>query len=105
SRAAVQAIDEIAAVPGVDCLLIGRADLAVSYGELRLDAPAIEAAVAAVLGAGQRAGRATGIFLPDAQQVAAYRERGASMFLIGSDQSLLAAGARALRGQFKALAG
>lgn len=91
-REGVDNIEAIAAVPGIDCLFIGRADLAVSYGVADLEHPLVQAAVARVLAAGRTAGIATGIFLGDAGPVAAYASQGASLFLLGSDQSALKAG-------------
>lgn len=88
-RAAIENLDEILAVEGIDCLFIGRADLAVSYGVAELDHPLVELAVARVLDAARRAGVATGIFLADAGAVARYAGLGASLFILGSDQSAL----------------
>ena len=48
-RAGVDNVREIAAVPGVDALFIGRADLAVAYGAIAVDAAPVEAAVDAIL--------------------------------------------------------
>ena len=95
-REALQNIDAIAATPDIDCLFIGRADLAVSLGVESLDAPVVQAAVRTVCEAGRRQGVAVGLFLPDARQVAAYREMGVSVFVVGSDQSLLQGAAREL---------
>lgn len=88
-RDAIEQLDAITAIDGVDCLFIGRADLAVSYGVRDLTAPVITDAVERTCAAARRAGRAVGIFLPDAQEVAACRALGIQVFVIGSDQSLL----------------
>jgi 2-keto-3-deoxy-L-rhamnonate aldolase RhmA len=101
-RAGVDNIAAIAAVPGVDCLFIGRADLAVSYGVTELDHPLVAQAVDTVIQAGAAAGVAVGIFLPDADALAAYAARGVSLFVIGSDQGWLRAAALGLGGRMAA---
>ena len=101
-RAGVDNIAAIAAVPGVDCLFIGRADLAVSYGVTELDHPRVAQAVDKVVQAGVAAGVAVGIFLPDAGALADYAARGVSLFVIGSDQSWLRAAALDLGGRMAA---
>lgn len=99
---AVEAIAEIAAVDEVDCLFIGRADLAVSYGCDRLDAPEVETAVERIIQAGRRRGKALGMFVADLGQVRAYRRRGVSLFIVGSDQAALRAYFRTLADGFAA---
>jgi 2-keto-3-deoxy-L-rhamnonate aldolase RhmA len=91
-RDALEHLDAIASVDGVDCLFVGRADLAVSCRTFDIDDPAIAAASRRALDAARQAGKAGGIFLGDAQGVADWRARGASFFVIGSDQSALRAG-------------
>jgi 2-keto-3-deoxy-L-rhamnonate aldolase RhmA len=92
---AVKAIDEIAAVDGVDALFIGRIDLAVAMGEAP-DDPAVVAAVAEVCAAAQRHGRIAGMFLNRVEDVSYWRQRGASLFLLGSDHTFLLYGAAEL---------
>jgi 2-keto-3-deoxy-L-rhamnonate aldolase RhmA len=89
TAAAVEAVDAIAGVPGVDCLFIGRADLAVSYGVDTLDHPLVEQAVSTICSAGGNAGITVGMFLPDTTSIARYWTMGVRLFVIGSDQSLL----------------
>ena len=93
---AIEHVAEIAAVPGVDCLFIGRADLALSYGVTELDHPLVDAAITTIIEAGQAAGVATGIFLADDTAVDSYARRGVSCFVIGSDQSWLRSAATQL---------
>jgi 2-keto-3-deoxy-L-rhamnonate aldolase RhmA len=90
---AVEAIDDIAKVPGVDALFIGRVDLTVSYGAHSLDDPRVISAVETVCTAGQAFGRPVGMFLARVEDAPAWRERGASLFLLGSDHNFLLAGA------------
>jgi 2-keto-3-deoxy-L-rhamnonate aldolase RhmA len=100
-RQAVEAIDEIAAVDGVDCLFIGRADLAVSYGCNDVADPAIHAAVVRVAAAGQKTGVPVGIFLGDMREIQRYQDLGITFFLIGSDQSVLKTAVKDMVGNFR----
>lgn len=91
-REAVEAIDEIAAVAGVDCLFIGRADLAVSYRVFDLEHGEIEHAIERIVSAGQAAGVPIGMFVGDESAVARYAALGVTLFVIGSDQATLRTG-------------
>lgn len=67
---AVQAIDEILAVPGIDAYIIGPYDLSGSMGRPGdLNHPDVQAAIAQVFEAGRRAGKPGGIHViePDPQ--------------------------------------
>ena len=96
---ALEAIDAVAAVEGVDALFIGRIDLTVSLGCASPDDPLVEAAVGQIVEACVAAGKPVGMFLPRAGDVPQWRARGASFFLLGSDHSMMRAGAAALRGE------
>jgi len=99
---AIEAIDEIAAVDGVDALFVGRADLTVAYGATSQDDPRVIAAVDAVCAAGLRRGRTVGMFLARVGDVPEWAAKGASLFLLSSDHSFMLAGAAALVSQAKA---
>ena len=92
---AVEAIEEIAGVDGADALFVGRIDLSVAMGKSP-DDPAVIEAVARVCEAAQRHGRTVGMFLSRVEDVAQWRERGASLFLLASDHAFLLAGAASL---------
>ncbi len=89
SRLAVENIDEIAGTPGIDCLFIGRADLAVSCGRTETDHPEIEQAVRTVADAARRHSVPAGIFLNGASGLDRFRALGLKVFIMGSDQSHL----------------
>jgi len=97
----VEAIDEVAAVEGIDALFIGRADLTISYGAATPDDPQVVAAVDRVCAAGRAAGRTVGMFLSRLSDVPEWRGRGASLFVLQSDQEFLLAGAAALAGDIR----
>lgn len=102
---AVEAIDAIAATKGIDCLFIGRADLAVSLGCENAADPKVVAAAERVTAAGRANGVAVGTFVPDLAEIPYWLERGASLFLLESDQVFLLRGARQLKAAFDKAAG
>lgn len=89
----VENISEIAKVPGVDALFVGRADLAVSYGVDAITHPRVQAAVERVCEVAKEHGRPLGIFLPNTAEIDAFTALGFTFFVIGSDQSMLKSGA------------
>lgn len=90
----------IAAVSGVDALFIGPVDLGVSLGATGPDAPAVDQAINRICAAAQPA-CAVGIFLGAAERIKDYRGRGISLFIVGSDQSLLRHAAQANVSRFR----
>ena len=93
---AVEAIEEIAAVEGIDALFIGRADLTISYGVESPDDPIVISAVERICATGKAAGRTVGMFLGRVADVPEWRSKGASLFVLQSDQEFLLKGAAAL---------
>ncbi|MDX2142496.1 MAG: aldolase/citrate lyase family protein [Rhodospirillaceae bacterium] len=94
-------LDEIAAVKGIDALFVGRIDLTVSLGKTSPDDPDVIAAVEAVCAAGRQAGVAVGMFVADPPEARKWIPRGASLFVLGSDQGFILSGARGLIGAVK----
>jgi len=97
---AIDNIDEIVAVDGVDALFIGRADLTVAYGCERLDDPVIDRAVAKVCASARKQGRTLAMFLPNVVAIDSFHDLGVAMFVVGSDQGLIGQGARRLAAAF-----
>jgi 4-hydroxy-2-oxoheptanedioate aldolase len=101
SRAGMGAVDEIAAIPGVDVVYVGPADLALSLGLSRTGrrTPAeereLDAALDRVVEACRRAGRVAGLHCPDGAAAAAAVERGFGMVTVTSDIGLVSAAGRA----------
>ena len=92
---ALAELDAIAAVPGVDCLFLGPADLALSLGLSSPADPAMAAPSAAIAAACRRHGRTAGTFVPGPDDVAKAVAAGFGAVICGSDQSaLLLAGRR-----------
>lgn len=94
---ALDNVEEIAAINGVDVLFVGPADLSTALGVPgQLDAPTFRAAVARVVAAARGAGIAAGILSRHAEHAAACLEDGFSFVGVGSDATLLASAARAI---------
>ncbi|MEM0948241.1 MAG: aldolase/citrate lyase family protein [Pseudomonadota bacterium] len=98
----VEASAEIAAVPGIDGLFVGPADLTVAYGETALWSDQLMQAYAKVGAACAAAGVANITFVPgpaEAERVAAH---GVNVFFVSSEAGWMAAGARAAATAIKA---
>ena len=93
---AVDEIDAIAQVEGVDALFVGRVDLTVAFGAKSQDDDRVIASVDTVCAAGHQHGRPIGMFLARIDDVPAWHAKGASLFLLGSDHTFLLAGANDL---------
>ena len=93
--AALDNVADIAAVDGVDCLFIGRIDLAVAMQKTIFDSEVLDA-VKSICDEARNASTAVGMFAPNTEELPAWLEAGASLFLLSSDQSLLLTGANTL---------
>lgn len=97
SRTALDQIEAIAAVEGVDALFVGPGDLAGSLGHLGNPGhPDVRAAIENAISRIKATGKPAGIFARDADQAKAYIAAGVSFVSVGSDVALLATGAREL---------
>ncbi len=92
----VDNIEAIVAVDGIDALFIGRADLTISYAAETPDDAIVVDAVDRIVVAGKAAGRTTGMFLGRVGDVGIWREKGASLFILGSDHDFMLQGAAKL---------
>jgi 2-keto-3-deoxy-L-rhamnonate aldolase RhmA len=97
---ALEVVEDIAEVSGIDCLFIGRIDLTVAYGAESPNDPRVLAAVEKVCRVGRQAGKAVGMFVSDVSEAGKWMEEGASLFLLESDHAFLIKGARTLRQRF-----
>jgi 2-dehydro-3-deoxyglucarate aldolase/4-hydroxy-2-oxoheptanedioate aldolase len=106
SRAAVAAIDELAAIEGVDVLFVGPADLSHDMGIPGDFAdPGFVAALDHVAATAHAHGKGAGILVRGAHEVAAYRARGFDFIGIGSDSGLVISGARSQVAEARAALG
>lgn len=94
SAGAVGEVEAIAATAGVHGLVIGRADLALSMGLTRLDHPDVLAATEVSIRAARAAGKEAVIVTGSAAELPQFIRMGATVAVVGSDQSLLRIGAR-----------
>lgn len=99
---ALECIDEIAAVEGLDCLFIGRIDLTVALAAASPKAEEVVAAVQRICAAGVAAGVPVGMFLGDLGELPLWREAGANLFILSSDHGFLLKGAGDLVAAFEA---
>jgi 2-dehydro-3-deoxyglucarate aldolase/4-hydroxy-2-oxoheptanedioate aldolase len=91
SARAVEEVDKIAAIDGVDVLFVGPLDLSHDLGVPGdITAPAYLAALDRVRAAAQQHGKACGLLVPDGAAAAARRADGWTFITIGSDSVLLA---------------
>ncbi len=94
---ALDEIDAIAAVPGIDALFVGRIDLTIALGCTSPDDARVVAAIDHIVAAAIGAGRPVGMFTSRPADVPLWRDKGVSLFLLGSDHGFIRDGARALR--------
>jgi 2-keto-3-deoxy-L-rhamnonate aldolase RhmA len=94
--AALDCIDGIAAVEGIDCLFIGMMDLTVALGQDSAKAPEVLAAAEKICAAATAVNRSLGIFVPDAADIPFWQERGVRLFLLASDHAFIKQGAARL---------
>jgi 2-keto-3-deoxy-L-rhamnonate aldolase RhmA len=93
---ALQHLDEIAAIEGVDCLFIGPTDLSISLGVAgQPEAPELIAAIERVLDRCKAHGVATAIQANDLAYARRWAERGMEIISYSSEIGLLAAAASA----------
>lgn len=88
-REAVENIAAIAAMDEGDCLFIGQADLAVSYGVYDVGHPVVKEAVLAICEAGRTAGKAVGMPIRHMREAEPFIALGVSMFVVATEQALL----------------
>ncbi len=104
SRTALDNVDAIAAVPGVDCVFVGPADLAASMGHVgTFGVPEVEEAIAHAFERIKAADKAVGILAFDPATAARYAGMGATFIAIAGDIHLYAAAARARVAQVRDL--
>jgi 2-dehydro-3-deoxyglucarate aldolase/4-hydroxy-2-oxoheptanedioate aldolase len=97
TRTAVDNVDAIAAVEGIDCLFVGPSDLSHSLGVPgRFGDPLFDAALRRIAEAGARHGTALGVHLPGMSELGRYRDLGFTLLSVGADGSGLLAAFRAM---------
>nr|WP_272214538.1 2-dehydro-3-deoxyglucarate aldolase [Marinicella sp. W31]MDC2880159.1 2-dehydro-3-deoxyglucarate aldolase [Marinicella sp. W31] len=106
SPAAVNEIEAIAAVAGVDGIFIGPSDLAAGYGHLgNANHPEVQKVIADVFSVAARHGKATGILAPVEADARRYLAMGATFVAVGSDLGLFRNATQQLYNTYRGEAG
>ncbi|HWK27326.1 MAG TPA: aldolase/citrate lyase family protein [Solirubrobacter sp.] len=96
SPEAVDAVEEIAAVDGIDVLFVGPSDLSFSMGKYRrFDDPEFRDAISRVVEAADAAGKAAGMFCATVEDVARARADGFRLLAVGTDGGFMMQAAKA----------
>jgi len=102
TRVALQSLEAIAAVDGVDGLFIGPSDLAAALGHLGdLGHPEVRAAIEDALKRIRQTGKAPGILAPIEAEARHWLSMGCVVLAVGSDLGLLARQSEELAAKFK----
>jgi 2-keto-3-deoxy-L-rhamnonate aldolase RhmA len=86
---ALDEIDAIVAVDGLDGFFIGRGDLTVAFQAPNADAPAVKDAVVKIIAAAKKVGKPICVMVNSAAEAKPFREQGASAFIVSTDQGFL----------------
>jgi 4-hydroxy-2-oxoheptanedioate aldolase len=98
TRTAMDNLDAIAAVPGIDILFVGPSDLSIGLTDGRdLDphSATVETALDRIILACRKAGKIAGLYCANAERAVACARRGVRFLAVGSDLGFLRAGAAA----------
>jgi 2-keto-3-deoxy-L-rhamnonate aldolase RhmA len=91
-------VDAIAATPGLDCLLVGPADMSIALSNGAFVDPlheSVDRAADRVLAAATKAGITAGVFCHTAERAVALGRRGFRFLPVATDTAFLRAGAAA----------
>jgi 4-hydroxy-2-oxoheptanedioate aldolase len=100
---ALEAVDEIAAVDGVDILFVGPLDLSHALGLPQPDHPELLERVAAVARAAAENGKVAGVLVASIDQVRLYKDLGFTFIGCGSDGVLLTRASRQMASRLREL--
>ncbi|KAI9172044.1 Cysteine and histidine-rich domain-containing protein [Paramyrothecium foliicola] len=92
TQEALEAVDEIAAVDGIDVLFIGPFDLGNNIGYPILNgavAPELKDAIKKILTAARKAGKKCGIYASSGEQAREFKEQGFDMMNVATDHTIL----------------
>ena len=100
TREALDAIDDILAVDGIDAIFIGPSDLSIGLSNGRTLDPTsreVDDAIDHALARTRAAGKHAGIYAPNGERAGDFARRGYDLIAIASDIGFLRAGAAAMR--------
>jgi len=99
---AVENIEQIVRVKGIDAVLLGPYDLAASLGKMgQVDDPEVTGAIDRITAACQAAGIPLGIFGVSAEAIQPYIEKGYNLVVAGTDTIFLASAGRQMLGDLQ----
>lgn len=94
--AALDCIDDIMAVDGIDCFFIGVMDLTVALGATSANDAVVTEAIDKIITSAVKYKRTLGMFVPTTDAVAQWQAKGVSLFMLNSDHGFIKAGAAAM---------
>jgi 2-keto-3-deoxy-L-rhamnonate aldolase RhmA len=86
---ALDEVEAIAAVEGIDAFFVGRGDLTVALGAPSMEAPAVRSATERIIAAGRAGGKAVCVMTGSTADAAAMKALGATAFIVSSDQGFM----------------
>ncbi len=89
TREAVEDIDALLAVPGVDAALMGPADLSVALGAMDIAHPKVTESIQRVVDAAKRRGLPSGTHVGDLAMLKSWRDRGMRLLMYSYDFGLI----------------
>lgn len=102
---ALERLDEIAAVPGVDALFFGPGDLSAAFGHLgQPDHPQVQEAIAQAFARAQRLGVPAGVLAPNPAAAQRYLEMGFAFVSVANDLATLVQNADAAAARYREVA-
>ncbi|MCV0396929.1 MAG: aldolase [Rhizobiaceae bacterium] len=101
---ALDDLEGIIGVDGLDGVFIGRGDLTVALGTSGMDAPEIMAACEKIMAAAKKAGKPVCVMVAAADDARRFRDMGATAFIVASDQGFMRQAASRAYGDIAAVA-
>jgi len=101
---ALEEIDEIVTVDGLDGVFIGRGDLTVAFGAADPGVPEIRDACERIIAAARKAGKPVCVMVGSASEAKSFRAIGASAFIVASDQAFMRQAAQKALSEFTTVA-
>jgi 2-keto-3-deoxy-L-rhamnonate aldolase RhmA len=99
---ALDEIDAIAAVDGIDAFFLGRGDLTVALGAPSMDSPPVRGAVERIAAAAMKVQKPLCAMVAQAADAQWLRELGTRAFIVSSDQGFMRQAAAAALSEFRA---
>lgn len=100
---ALDEIDAIVAVDGLDGVFIGRGDLTAAFGAPKNDAPQVQDAVERITAAARKVGKPVCVMVGNAAEAKPFQVLGASAFIVSTDQSFMRRAAAQALSEFTTL--